>query len=476
MRWWMLPGVAAVGALWSLEAPADAAPSRIWSKAYTTWIHPEATQSKRRLGYVRIGDSVKLKTGTPIKGPGCATSFYEVEPYGFVCHDRTTALSLVGRYLKAIQLARGKRALMPFGYALSNGTPMYRRLPTPLEWARAERGYGPAGSFKPQSWGNRGHEKLAETRVVAPAGPRPWFLSGGGSAGSEKPLALVRRQIPHGSMLAYTKSFEHEGRSFLLSADGTVVPADRVRPFRESQFVGTELGRGVELPIAFFRERERPRYRRSIDGSITATGDSFAVRSFVQLDSTSEPFEHQGKRYLRLRSGDFTAETDATVIRQRDKLPFGVTESDKFILVSITQGTLVAYHGRRAAYATLASPGAGGVPRPGKDPVKTSTTPLGAYRITFKHVAATMSPETGENRKFWIADVPYTQYFNAPFALHTAYWHESFGEPMSAGCVNVSPRDGKWLFDWTDPQVPADWYGAAPVGPAGKGSFVIIAR
>jgi hypothetical protein len=476
MRWWMLPGLAAVAALWSLEAPADAAPTRIWSKAYTTWIHAEASKSSRRLGYVRVGDSVKLETGAPIKGPGCASGFYQVEPYGFVCHDRTTELSLAGRYLKAMQLARGKQALLPFSYALSNGTPMYRRLPSPAEWAKEERGYGPAGSFKPQSWGNRGHEKLADQRVVSPADPVPWFLSGGGTVGGEKALALVRRQIPHGSMLAYTRSFEHAGRSFLLSADGTVVPADRVRPFRESSFAGTELGKGVELPIAFFRERARPRYRRAEDGSIAPAGGQFAVRSFVALDPAAEPVEHQGKRYLRLRSGELAAETDATVIRPRDKLPFGVSESDKFILVSITQGTLVAYHGRRAVYATLASPGAGGVPRPGKDPVKTSTTPLGAYRITFKHVAATMSPEKGENRSFWIADVPYTQYFNAPFALHTAYWHESFGEPMSAGCVNVSPRDGKWLFDWTDPKVPRDWNGAAPGGPAGKGSFVIIAR
>jgi hypothetical protein len=476
MRWWMPVGLVVALAAWSLHAPAEDAPKRIWSKGFTTWIHSEAKKSSRRLGYVRIGDSVKLKTGQAVKGQGCATVFYEVEPYGFVCHDRTSSLALEGRYLKAMQLVRGKRALLPFGYALSNGTPMYRRLPSPEEWAKEERGYGTAGSFKPQAWGNRGHEKLAETRVLAARDPLPWFLTAGGTIGGEKALSLVRRQIPHGSMLAYTKAFEHAGRTFLLSTDGTVVPADRVRPFRESSFAGTELGKGVTLPIAFMRERARPRYRRGTDGAIGPSGDSFPVRSFVELRPAAEPALQDGKLYLPLRNGDFVAEADATVIRQRDKLPFGVTEADKYILFSITQGTLVAYQGRRAVYATLASPGAGGVPIPGRDPVKASTTPMGVYRITFKHLAATMSPETGENRSFWIADVPYTQYFNAPFALHTAYWHESFGEPMSAGCVNLSPRDGKWLFDWTDPKLPEGWNGAAPLASAGKGTFVIVAR
>lgn len=471
-------GIALALALLAVPARADDAPTRIWSKGFTTWIYPEARKAtKKRIGYVRVGDSVELASSEPVAGPGCAKGFYAVKPYGYVCHDRTTSLELEGRYLRAMQLARARSALLPFGFALSNGTPMYRRLPSEDEWKKEERGYGPAGSFKPQSWGNRGHEKLAEARAIPAADPVPWFLQNGGSVGRSKAVSLVRRQIPHGSMLAYTKVFTHAGRTFLLSADGTVVPADRVRPFRESSFEGVKLGAGVELPLAFMRHKARPKYRRLEDGAFEQTGAEWAVRSHVALDPATPAAEHAGKRYLATReSGAWIAEADATVVRARDKLPFSVTERDKWIIISITEGTLVAYHGRKPVYATLASPGAGGVPMPGKDPVKMSTTPMGIYRVTFKHRAATMSPEQGENRSFWIADVPYTQYFNAPFALHTAYWHESFGEPMSAGCVNLSPRDGKWLFDWTDPKVPPGWNGAAPGGPAGKGTFVIVTR
>ena len=163
-------------------------------------------------------------------------------------------------------------------------------------------------------------------------------------------------------------------------------------------------------------------------------------------------------------------------MRLREKLPWGVTERDKWLIVSITRGTLEAYEGRRPVFTTLVSPGAGGVPRRGQDPVKMSTTPLGIYRVTIKHWAADMSPEQGEDRTFWIADVPHTQYFNAPFALHTAYWHENFGEWMSAGCINLSPRDGRRLFLWTEPRVPPGWHGALPSALTGKGTYVVVTR
>jgi lipoprotein-anchoring transpeptidase ErfK/SrfK len=386
-----------------------------------------------------------------------------------------------GRYVPAMQLAHSSSGLMPFHYALSNGAPMYRRLPTRSEWEKVERFMGKPGSFRPQAWGNRGHEKLAEVRAIPASDPVPWFFADGGSVGRKEARGLVRRTIPHGSMLSYTRAFSHDGRTWLLSADGTVVPADRVRPFRVSQFHGTELGKGVELPIAFFRAKARPKYRKTTEG-FEPTGGQWAARTFVTIDA-GEPAAAFGKRSF-LATGEkdsagralWTEVADATVIEKREQRPIGVAEGEKWLLISITAGTLVAYDGERPTYATLVSPGVGGVPIKGKDPVKMSTTPMGVYRVTFKHRAATMSPEQGENRSFWIADVPYTQYFNAPFALHTAYWHESFGEPMSAGCINLSPIDGRYLFELTDPKVPPGWNGAAPEGPLGKGTYVVVSR
>jgi hypothetical protein len=358
---------------------------------------------------------------------------------------------------------------------------MYGRLPSRDEWQKSERFYGPPGSHAPLSWGNRGHELLAETRPISPTAAVPFYLGDGGGAAEPRVREPVRREIPLGSMLAYQGAIEHEGRVFLLSTDGTVVPADRVRPLRPSSFRGVELGAGIELPLAWIRSRPRPKYGQQADGSLGPTGELWPLRSWVALEPGTPPLEHGGQRYRATRERKaggtmWIAESDATLVNPARALPWGVTERDHWIVVSISAGTLVAYRGSRAVYATLISPGAGGIPRRGQDPVKQSTTPLGIYRITFKLRATTMSPEQGEHRKFWLADVPHTQYFNAPFALHAAYWHEAFGEPMSAGCINLSPIDAEWLFAWTEPRVPPEWNGAAPSELTGRGTFVVVAR
>lgn len=463
------------------SAGSRSPPNSIHSRSYGMWVYPGPSKRGQQLGYVRPGHAVRLARTDPIAGPGCAGGWYAVQPFGFVCLDRSASLSADDRVVRSRQSTLARHAPLPFRYALSNGAPMYRRLPEPEEWRKAERAYGPAGSFRPQSWGNRGHERLAEQRPIPVDGPVPTFLHGGGSARAAVEEQLVARAIPHGSLLSFTRAFEHRGRVFLLSADGTVVPADRVRPYRVSTFHGVELGAGRDLPIAWTRSQPVVAYHRE-GGRVVDSGRVWPPRTPIDLDGVAAPVEIDGQRYLPVarRGGpgarSFVRADQVSQVEPAARLPWGVKPDDKWIRVSITAGTLVAYEGLRPVFTTLVSPGAGGVPVKGHDPVKWSTTPLGIYRITFKHLTDDMSPEQGDQRSFWIADVPYAQYFNMPFALHTAYWHEDFGEPMSAGCVNLSPADGKWLFDWTDPALPPGWHGVIASGPNGRGSFVVIAR
>src|SRR5690606_5439978 len=100
------------------------------------------------------------------------------------------------------------------------------------------------------------HEHLAVADPITPTDEVPPFLAAG--RGARGPvLEVFRRSLPRGTMFSFTEAFDHGGRTFLLSADLTVVPADRVRLFRRSDFHGVALG-AVKLPIAWFRERDRP--------------------------------------------------------------------------------------------------------------------------------------------------------------------------------------------------------------------------
>jgi lipoprotein-anchoring transpeptidase ErfK/SrfK len=85
-------------------------------------------------------------------------------------------------------------------------------------------------------------------------------------------------------------------------------------------------------------------------------------------------------------------------------------------------------------------------------------------------VTTTMSSEAvGE--EFQLKDIPYVQYFQEGYALHAAFWHDDFGIPRSHGCINLSPEDARWLFSWTEPEVPAGWHGAQAQG---TGSVVYV--
>ena len=92
------------------------------------------------------------------------------------------------------------------------------------------------------------------------------------------------------------------------------------------------------------------------------------------------------------------------------------------------------------------------------------------WKVQAKHVSATMTGDQVEN-DYELQDVPYVQYFQGGYALHAAFWHEKFGTPVSHGCVNLSPKDAAWVFEWTLPEVPTQWHGAEANG---EGTLIFI--
>ena len=59
--------------------------------------------------------------------------------------------------------------------------------------------------------------------------------------------------------------------------------------------------------------------------------------------------------------------------------------------------------------------------------------------------------------RYEVSAVPWAVRFADGFFIHGVYWHDGFGGPRSHGCVNVSPKDAAFLFDWVTPTVPEGW-------------------
>jgi hypothetical protein len=110
----------------------------------------------------------------------------------------------------------------------------------------------------------------------------------------------------------------------------------------------------------------------------------------------------------------------------------------KWIEVNVTTQQVTAWEGEEPVFTFSASTGLPYTP-----------TVLGKFNIYWKLQSTLMA-----GADYYLPDVPYTMYFYQGYALHGAYWHNNFGQPMSHGCVNLEPSQAKALFEWADPIIP----------------------
>lgn len=108
----------------------------------------------------------------------------------------------------------------------------------------------------------------------------------------------------------------------------------------------------------------------------------------------------------------------------------------KWVDVNLTTEMMYAYEGQTPVFSSKMSSGVADHP-----------TVEGTYRIYAKYKSTPMQGGVGADY-YYIPDVPYTMYFYSGYALHGAYWHNNFGQPMSHGCVNLPVDASKWMFDW----------------------------
>jgi hypothetical protein len=131
---------------------------------------------------------------------------------------------------------------------------------------------------------------------------------------------------------------------------------------------------------------------------------------------------------------------DAVNIRQVDPhttAPPGVT-GNRWIEVNLAEQTVTVYDKNRLIFATMASTG-----------VDHFWTRPGLFQIQKKLEETTMANSVKDDF-YYLEDVPWTMYFDEGRALHGAYWHNRFGYRFSHGCVNLSPGDAHWLFNWAN--------------------------
>ena len=437
------------------QLPFEPSGKKLASIAWRTWVYTDTGPRRTRYGYLRAGQVVDVRE--PGLGPneGCKGGWWRINPRGFVCVGKGATLEHESSALVTALQQRAERGKgLPYIYALSRDMAphLYFQLPTASDMQRVEgEGWrGHANQWRANAKINGVRELLGEEKAP------PGFLTG---TKLTKPYG-VKQQLHYSvhagraaadSGFALMDVFDHEDRTFGLTTELDLIALDRTRVVKPSVFKGVELGEGEDLPVAFVDAHQVQKYERQEGGAMKRIGH-YPHRMGIKLTGR---FDDVGVlSYHETREGDWITHAGVKLLKERDQFPSFAKARRKWIDISIKEQTLVAYEGTKAVYATLVSTGRGGL----GDPEKVHATVRGTFMIHAKHVTTTMDGDDDKSDSFNLRDVPFVQYFHKGYALHGTYWHDEFGKVRSHGCVNLSPTDAAWLFEWTDPQVPSHWH------------------
>lgn len=249
----------------------------------------------------------------------------------------------------------------------------------------------------------------------------------------------------------------YSGTRFVVTRTGRYVPEEGLHFVRASEFAGVSLLPDARLDAAWaLRDRvvvrSAPRRGRELMrlsrlDRVRVLGEERGVLQVAvsaQVADASAPQEVLG--YVAARD----------VVRARlAARPAEAAADERWIDIDTATQTLVAYEGDRPVYATLVSTGRRG---------RATETPLGVHRIWVKLATGDMDDLEREDveRNYRIEAVPWVQYFERSNGLHAAFWHDRYGTRHSHGCVNLSARDARALFDFTGPRLPPGWSAVLP--------------
>ena len=142
-------------------------------------------------------------------------------------------------------------------------------------------------------------------------------------------------------------------------------------------------------------------------------------------------------------------------LNSEDVAPIRPEVADKRVVVDVNHQTVSCYEGNAEVRFCRVSTGAkydsyGNV-------VDNWSTPLGDYHVVNRKYLSIHMAGGSAAAGYELFGVCWTSIFATPgVAFHSTYWHNNYGEPMSHGCVNMTPEDAEFIYRWSMPEAPYD--------------------
>ncbi len=241
-------------------------------------------------------------------------------------------------------------------------------------------------------------------------------------------------------MVTKEKTVDIDGETYVATSVGLVAASDLYKHW-PSTFAGVDLitSPPPAWPFAWViaANRKTATARAAADKKAAEAG-TFAHREIV-------PVLEEVAGFVRVGDGKWLERTSVRIARKQPRPAVNAAHT-KWIDLDRDEQVMVAYEGDTPVFATLFSSG-----------LRKTDTPPAVYRIRSKTAVTKMAAEEREASHYEVSEVPWATRFRSGLYFHAAYWHDQFGTAKSHGCVNLAPRDARWVYDWTEPTMPVGW-------------------
>lgn len=262
------------------------------------------------------------------------------------------------------------------------------------------------------------------------------------------------RKLGAGRKYHFVDAVDTSKGTVLMRDGGVVVPSDEVHVYPLTKFQGWDLNTEPIPP------GHLPAWAIDYDGTAVHTQPSQSAPVAKRLEYHTpivvedEPADRAGHWWIMpngLGAGIPGYVNDQTGIRHwvPSSQTTGLSEGDIWIDVDLDQQVLALRRGEDIEFVTLVSTG-----EPG------TGTPRGIYSIMDKSIWTDMASRPASDDPYYVEKVPWVMHFKKRYALHGTFWHWGFGHTASHGCINLSVRDARYVFDRVAPTTYGGWHTA----------------
>ena len=232
----------------------------------------------------------------------------------------------------------------------------------------------------------------------------------------------------HPAYVAIVNSQTIDGKSFVELQSGLWMASDDLQVVTPSTFRGILLNQQVDF-----------RFGWVLTDTQSSNAAGMLIESYSRYQVILEiPNREQRVGYVSIGDDEWLPEeslalTDAGVPKAAGRYQC------RFIHVDLASQILRAYDACQLVFTTLVSTG--------ENPAWTFP---GRFFINHKEADAHLTSPNELISAYYLESVPYFMSYYGDLGLHGVYWHDSFGMPVSHGCINLSPADSRWLYEWAN--------------------------